>query len=1180
MSKPPKTALHRSFLEYSFVPVNQYDLDLVFTSALPLLKEKLFELLQKHIALKFQIKLHIFFTKFDFQQRKNIEIDAWFSTNNELVLSQNQILPLINKSIKKIYTKYDGFVQEGSGWVLSKITELVLVVAKFKLYKGGCADSSVLPSGLKKSRAILRVSKLNDGNHDDNLCFLYAVVAALNAHKKPKNKSRLNQKDISLLKRLPVAGLTFPIALDDVLKFEKRINFAINIYGYEPISTVSKTSALFPYYISDFLKDRQKHVNLLLHKNHFFPIINLASLLKKNKCKNQRKSFVCRFCLSMFSEKRMIKFHETLCSREANTYTLPKKEKAYKRFNSWRSMISWPFVIYADLESQMLPLEKVNHRKQISKVYHETISWATLTVCRDNNNYGREPTFYTGSDAIKHLLSFFESEFARIREILLSVKYPLQMSEADEVNFQEATNCGMCNIDFEEIGSANKVRDHNHLNGRYRAALCNTCNLRYALPSHKVAVIFHGLSNYDSHFLIRELHKYDHKSIRIIPRTSEKYLSFEIGDLIFKDSYMFLGEKLETLAVNLRNKGEGNFQYLEKYVSSPEQRRLLFQKGFFPYTYLTSFSKLKEESLPPARFFYNELSETPIESKQYQHAKNVWSNFGCQNLGDYLNVYLLADLLLLTDVFENFRSNCLQDYQLDPVHYFSSAHLTMDAFLRFSGVTLDLLTDIDKYLLIRKAVRGGLSMVSKRYSEAFNKYLYPNPLSLQLLGSPKPRYLLYLDANNLYGWAMLQPLPFGDFSWKDPTSFLIDEILRSSEQETHRKGYILEVDLEYPSELHEAHNDFPLAPVKDQISFSDLSPFAKDICKKQSCQSALNVNKLITTLNDKNNYVLYYKNLKLYLQLGLKLKKVHKVLEFSEAPIMKSYIEFNSMKRAASKNDFDSNFYKFLSNSLYGKTMERPENKTQLKLINDIEAYQNYVSRVNFKQGKIIHQDLISLELKYPSFVINKPSYIGAVILDLAKYHMYNFHYNVMKPHFKESLQLLYTDTDSLLYEVNCEDVYKELAQIQKSKSVFDFSNYPKDHFLYDHSKKKIPGLFKDETAGVPPKAFVGLRSKMYSLRMPLTSEQNDIKHAKGVKKVVIEKSLCFDDFKDCLFNSGCLEHEFKTIRSQAHRVFTSHQSKKSLSAFDDKRWLKDPIHSLAYGHYMLKKSSAVGTEC
>lgn len=1144
-------ALQNQFLEYMITPVNPYDIDAAFSSAFNVLHDQLKDLLQKHFALKFQVKVHVFFDKFDFELSKKVELGTWFSTDSVLILTKNQIRGLVLISLRKLLAFYDSFVQGGSGWVLKKVQEIVLTVAKFKLFKGGCSNQ-VLPPPLQKSRAILRTQANND-----NFCFLFAVTLALSAHKKRKNKSRLTQDDISILKRLPSQGMTFPVGLDDILKFEKQVYFSLNIYGYEPVKVGSKTHALFPYYISQYLKTRRHQINLLYHQKHFFPIVNLASLLKKNTRKNQRKSYVCRYCLSVFPELQLLHFHESLCNEQSMHIKMPDSDKkAQKKFTSFKSMIAAPFVIYADLESAILPSQAINEGKQISKTFHQSISWGAITVCRDNPQFGSDPIFYTGPDSIKNFLIYLESEFERIQKILVSTNFPMKMNLGDQADFDAATKCKMCDLPFEDMAKGNKMHDHNHLNGKYRGALCNTCNLKNAVHSRKVVVFFHGLSNYDSHFIIQELHKYNDKKIQIIPRSAEKFLSFEINDLVFKDSYMFLSEKLETLAKNLRDKGEENFTYLQKYVSDPDCQKLLFQKGFFPYTYLSSLSKLEETKLPPANAFFNDLSQTHIKSSDYEFAQKVWSKFNCQNLGDYLKVYLFADLILLADVFENFRENCLNDYQLDPVHYFSSAHFTMDAFLRFSKKTIELIRDVNMYLLFKKLVKGGLSMVSKRFAEASNKYITPN------LPVPESRYLLYLDANNLYGFAMKQPLPCADFKWCQVTPALISEILNLSSDST--KGYILEVDLLYPSKLHSFHDDFPLAPEKGQIEFSDLSPFAQNLCLKQSAKTSLNVNKLVTTLRNKERYVVYHKNLQLYLQLGLQLGTVHKIIEFTQEPIMKDYIDFNSAKRAASTNNFDSNFYKFLSNSLYGKTMERPDNKSQMKLINNIDEYENYVSRLNFKQGKVIHENLVSLELKYPSFTITKPFFIGAVILELAKYHMYHFHYNVMKKHFGDKIQLLYTDTDSLLYEIHCEDVYDELQEIQQKDAVFDFSNYPKSHRLYDASGKKVPGLFKDETAGTPPLAFVGLRSKMYAIKMPAS----EIKHAKGVKKVVIDKSLCFEDFKSCLFNSDSLEHDFHSIRSEGHHVFTSHQFKKTLSSFDDKRWLKDEIHSLAYGHH------------
>ena len=185
-------------------------------------------------------------------------------------------------------------------------------------------------------------------------------------------------------------------------------------------------------------------------------------------------------------------------------------------------------------------------------------------------------------------------------------------------------------------------------------------------------------------------------------------------------------------------------------------------------------------------------------------------------------------------------------------------------------------------------------------------------------------------------------------------------------------------------------------------------------------------------------------------------------------------------------------------------------------------------------------------------------------IMDISKCHMYNFHYNVMLDYYGSNLTLLYTDTDSLIYEITTEDIYEDLAQL---KDNFDFSNYPSSSSLFSVDNKKIPGYFKDECGGKIIESFVGLRSKMYTVKMH-GKEKEVMKVAKGVKKPVIKKELSFEDYETCLLNFKDMEHDFFTLRSEAHHVFTAHQVKKSLSPFDDKRWYIDNLHSLPYGHY------------
>ena len=328
--------------------------------------------------------------------------------------------------------------------------------------------------------------------------------------------------------------------------------------------------------------------------------------------------------------------------------------------------------------------------------------------------------------------------------------------------------------------------------------------------------------------------------------------------------------------------------------------------------------------------------------------------------------------------------------------------------------------------------------------------------------------------------------------------------------------------------------------------------------------------KLLATVEDKDFYILHYRNLQLYVSLGLRVKKIHAGIIFKQGPIMKSYVDFNSEKRAQATNKFDTDFYKLLSNSLYGKTIENPEKRSKVKLCSESSTYENYVGKPNFKNAKRINSKLVGVEMKYSSIKINKPFYIGMSILDLSKWHMYNFHYNVMKAIFGDRVHLLYTDTDSFIYEISSADVYEELRP--HARDYFDFSNYPENHMLKNSCNKKVPGKFKDESASKCITEFVGLRSKMYSFMFDDKKDVSkaEVRVAKGVQKSVIFNDLRFSTYLNCLWNGKVKEHNFKTIRSMKHSVATYTQSKITLCPFEDKRYLLDAINSVPYGHYVL----------
>ena len=1113
-------------------------------------------------GVKFNVRVQANLDKEDPEDEKGIRtLSFWFNSTSKLLLTKSDIAKRVTEALQEIISAFDTFVQGGSGWILNQVLQMIVCIDRFPLFTGGCGGRSFLPPSLRATKSIL--CPLNCSEND---CFVSAVALAL-CYKREgvsrTNPSRLTRFHKQVIKQLFPPGFDlFPVNIRDVLRFERRSDISVSVYMYN-----NKYKVLTPRYVSQ--EKKKYHVDLLLHRQHYYAITNLAAVVRGETRTNTRRSFVCRFCLAYFSSRKAYEFHEQICTRTGQPIKMPPTENAFLRFKNHENMLEAPFVIYADIESAIFPKEDnaSSSKKLISTRAHECIAWCCMTVCRVKPELSSPaPVMFVGENSLDAFFAHLHQEYQRISNILFEQKQPFNGFSPEEMtDFVSTRQCTFCGIEFGE-GPQAKVCDHCHITGNYRMALCSTCNLTKAATKSVVPVFFHGLMNYDSHFLIQEMHKFK-GGIKIIPRNSEKYLAFRVGNYFFKDSYQFLADSLATLASNLVSKGEENFYHLAKFFPVKEKRDLMFRKGVFPYNYITSLDVLKETRLPPKDAFFNDLSGTHISDNDYAFAQSVWNAFECQTLEDYLRVYLLTDVLLLTDCFENFRNTCFRDYGLDPVRYFSLAHYSFDAFLKQSGVILELFTEPNQYYFCNSGIRGGLSMVSKRFSEANNKYL-------SNYDRDKPdKYILYLDCNNLYGRCMMDFLPCGDFKWEHPIDAdLISKIL--SQPADADEGYILECDLFYPESVHDLHEDYPLAPERKVVPYRYLSPYARALCDRHGLKGSTGTPKLLATLEDKERYVLHYRNLQLYLELGMQLGQVYNVLSFAQKPVFQRYVELNSKRRAASTNAFDVNLYKCMNNSNYGKTLERADNRTIIKLVNTLKKYFAGVSKTTFKSSKIINPNLVSLELKHVLMKVEKPMYLGFVILELAKYYMYQFHYKVMKNHFGERIKLLYTDTDSLVYEIDSEDVYQEFHSSPELMKAFDFSNYPKDHLLFSDERKKIPGYFKDETASLPIEKFIGLRSKMYCIKhAPDAHEESEpceIRMAKGVKRPVVQNDLRFKHYEECLFEGKKFEHDFHTIKSSRHKVVTSHQSKVSLSSFDDKRWLSDCVHSLPYGHYHL----------
>ena len=467
-----------------------------------------------------------------------------------------------------------------------------------------------------------------------------------------------------------------------------------------------------------------------------------------------------------------------------------------------------------------------------------------------------------------------------------------------------------------------------------------------------------------------------------------------------------------------------------------------------------------------------------------------------------------------------------------------------------NGVKLEKISDIDIHLFLEKGMRGGVSCVSKRYSKSEKNALHSENIDI-----------MYWDLNNLYGTVMsLNYLPYGGVKWlsKEEIKKLdLNYFTEWNSFENSKIGYILEVDLEYCKELHDTHNDYPLCPEHTEVKYEMLSKYCKDIVDRYNVKVG-GVKKLISNLHDKIRY--HYKNLKYYLSLGMKLVKIHRILKFKQKKWLKVFTNFNAKKRQESNNEFNKNFYKLFNNCVYGKSIENARKKINLKMANDKKEYLKIVNRPDFISQKITDKNFIAIvDCKKKVLTLNKPIYVGFCILELSNLLMYQFHYDYVLKTF--NAKLLFTDTDSLVYEIKGGNVSE---QCFKDKELFDFSGYDKNSIYFYDSNKKVLGKMKHEFNGNKIDEFVGLKSKMYSL----ISAGWEVNKVKGVNLKLKHK-----EYVDVLFNKKIVRHKMKRILSERHSIGSYVLNKVSLSCFDDKRFiLVDGINSLAYGHKNIGK--------
>ena len=339
---------------------------------------------------------------------------------------------------------------------------------------------------------------------------------------------------------------------------------------------------------------------------------------------------------------------------------------------------------------------------------------------------------------------------------------------------------------------------------------------------------------------------------------------------------------------------------------------------------------------------------------------------------------------------------------------------------------------------------------------------------------------------------MSQTLPVNGFKWVKNTSKIDGKFIKNYDEDSD-KGYIFEVDVKYPRRLNDLHSDLQFLPKRMKID---------------------KYKKLVCNLRNKKKYVVHIRSLKQALNYGLKLKKVHRIIEFNQESWLKPYIDINTELRKIAKNDFEKDFFNLMNNAVFGKTMENVRKHRDIKFLITVKKRSKLVSEPNYHTMNYTSEDLSISEMKITKVKMNKPIYLGLSILVISKLLMYEFWYDYMKPKYGDNEKLCYMDTDSFIMNIKTEDFYKDI--INDVEKMFDTSNYECDRPLPTGKNKKVIGLMKYKLGGRVITEFVALRPKTYSY---LIDDCKEDKKAKGTNKCVIKRMIKFDDYKNCLLN-------------------------------------------------------------
>ena len=885
-------------------------------------------------------------------------------TKSDLLYNNGTQQEIHNKLMQKI----DDEQLEGSGFQFQEIEEVILKIYKVRDIQ---ASSYIeLPGKYKDSKSIINIK------NNDQYCFLWCILAYLypvEDHKDRTSNYLMHENKLNL------KGLEFPMKVKDIPNFE-RLN-KLNIRGHG-INVFELTGhVLTSIYINENYK--QPQIDSMLYKNHSSLITKLHCLINKDS----HMKHVCRRCFTAFYSNDVLNNHIERCINQQPT-NITFSWKNQLEFEDYYMKVPVPIRVYADFEC-------INQPQKDLKALFRQIPIAVgyyLISPFESKYYSYFGTDCTGGQqsCIKWFVNkMFTSE--KLASKYFKTNLELEMSQEEEVQFEQAEKCWFCENPLDDT----KVRDHDHLTGKNRGAAHNICNIQSQQRSSSfVPIFFHNFSGYDCHlifeeFLIQAFEKgYEP---RIIPKSMENYVSIQVGWLRFLDSYRFLSSSLNKLVKSLDS--------LPIMDENGFIDKLFKKKLAYPYEYfkLDIFDKplnLTKED------YWSTLTQSYSSDDDIKRTQELIVKNKIKNGRELTMLYLKMDVLQLADVFESFVESSTREYKVNPLFSYSLPGYTWKAGLKLTNTKLNFIKDKDLLLLLENNIRGGISSV----------------MGDRTVESNENKQILYIDANNLYGWAMSQYLPTSEFEKLQlPEQILLEQIVEDLThcQDNNEFGYLIECDLECPVEIKEKTKNFPYCPYQTKVDPDLFSAYMNNVNQPNYKPTP----KLMCDVTNKSKYMLHYRMFKFYLNQGMKETKIHTIYRFKQSAWLANYIDHNTQKCTKAKTNFEKDLYKLLNNAFFGKTMEDVRDRVNLEFIDHsfIDQIIKRQSRLSFK-GIMDHYSKFSVyKFDKEKTVFDKPIYLGFSVLELSKLLMYEFYCHTLEPYWQNKAQLHFMETDSFI---------------------------------------------------------------------------------------------------------------------------------------------------------------------